>query len=254
MFPRWSDRIADAKRGSLWRPIRKLYKKAKAAREAALSARESRQKAQTQPQAIWGPSAPTGAQLSGLEPAVDYMAIDPALTADSNRIRPRLITDMIFSESSAHTLSSESPMPYTKIPTTSNPVPDPASIRRNQRHEEFLRSRNLKRSTEVDMPPPPFDFDSIVSDSGASVAQAFLAWPDMNFDIPVAFPTSSYDTVQPQAPASAIAGTVAGNASILTDPAVLDTSMMNWTTWDEFVLDTYANLTPKSRSQGSEGS
>ncbi|KAI0441912.1 fungal-specific transcription factor domain-containing protein [Xylaria telfairii] len=250
VFPRWSVRIADAKRGSLWRPIRKLYKKAKAAREAALSARESQQK-QTQPQAIWGPAGP---QLSGLEPAVDYMAIDPALTADSDRIRPRLITDMILSESSSHTLSSDSPMPYAKIPTASNPVPDPASVRRNQRHEEFLRSKNLKRSTEVDMPPPPFDFESIVSDSGESMAQAFLAWPDMNFDMPAAFPAGSYDPVQPQAPTSAMAGTVAGDASILTNPAGLDTSMMNWSTWDEFVLDTYANLTPKSRSQRSEGS
>ncbi len=31
VFPLWAERIADTKRGTLWRPIRKLYKKAKAA-------------------------------------------------------------------------------------------------------------------------------------------------------------------------------------------------------------------------------
>ncbi|KAI1079035.1 fungal-specific transcription factor domain-containing protein [Whalleya microplaca] len=35
VFPRWSETIADTKSGNLWRPIRKLYKKAKAARAAA---------------------------------------------------------------------------------------------------------------------------------------------------------------------------------------------------------------------------
>ncbi|RYP78574.1 hypothetical protein DL770_006869 [Monosporascus sp. CRB-9-2] len=36
VFPLWAERIADTKRGTLWRPIRKLYRKAKAARRAAL--------------------------------------------------------------------------------------------------------------------------------------------------------------------------------------------------------------------------
>ncbi|KAI1763550.1 fungal-specific transcription factor domain-containing protein [Hypoxylon sp. FL1150] len=35
VFPAWSEVIADTKSGTLWRPIRKLYKKAKAARAAA---------------------------------------------------------------------------------------------------------------------------------------------------------------------------------------------------------------------------
>ncbi|KAI1383885.1 fungal-specific transcription factor domain-containing protein [Hypoxylon trugodes] len=38
IFPRWSEVIADTKNGTLWRPIRKLYKKAKAARNAATAA------------------------------------------------------------------------------------------------------------------------------------------------------------------------------------------------------------------------
>lgn len=36
VFQRWSLRIADSERGMLWRPIRKLYKKAKAARSMAV--------------------------------------------------------------------------------------------------------------------------------------------------------------------------------------------------------------------------
>ncbi|KAI1413146.1 fungal-specific transcription factor domain-containing protein [Hypoxylon sp. FL1857] len=35
VFPRWSEVVADTKSGALWRPIRKLYKKAKEARAAA---------------------------------------------------------------------------------------------------------------------------------------------------------------------------------------------------------------------------
>ncbi|KAI2604386.1 fungal-specific transcription factor domain-containing protein [Hypoxylon fragiforme] len=37
VFPRWSEVIADTKSGTLWRPIRKLYKKAKAARRGAIN-------------------------------------------------------------------------------------------------------------------------------------------------------------------------------------------------------------------------
>jgi hypothetical protein len=40
-FPLWRDKIADSSRGTLWRPIRKLMKRAKAAREAALMQRLS---------------------------------------------------------------------------------------------------------------------------------------------------------------------------------------------------------------------
>lgn len=37
MYPLWKDKVADSARGALWRPIRKLLKKAKAARSEALS-------------------------------------------------------------------------------------------------------------------------------------------------------------------------------------------------------------------------
>ncbi|KAI0434952.1 fungal-specific transcription factor domain-containing protein [Xylaria sp. FL1042] len=261
VFPRWSDRIADAKRGSLWRPIRKLYKKAKAARKAALSTGEGGGPAgheqvtsQTQPQeqaqvqSIWG-SAPDS-QLSGLESTVDYMAIDPALTADSGSIRPRLITDMIISESSAHTLTSGSPMPYVKIGSVNTNT----SLNKNQTPELPL-SQNSRRDMDMNMGSTTFNFDDIIGDPGQSIAQAFLGWPDLNFNIPAAHSAGEHDTVPSQAPAPVMTGMGTGEGPMVTDPALLDPSTMNWTTWDEFVLDTYAaDSTPKSRSLGSEGS
>ncbi|KAJ8122144.1 hypothetical protein ONZ43_g1587 [Nemania bipapillata] len=93
--------------------------------------------------------------------------------------------------------------------------------------------------------PPSFDFDALMRDSGQSMAQALFAFPDLSFDMPA---------VPSQAPAAIAEGTTAGGGAMLTDPALLETNMANWSTWDEFVLDTYANSTPKSGSGGSEGS
>ncbi|TGJ85691.1 hypothetical protein E0Z10_g3069 [Xylaria hypoxylon] len=247
VFPRWSNKIADAKRGSLWRPIRKLYKKAKAARKAALSTGEgggdaSHPRTQAQVLPTWGTSASVsapGSQLSSLEPIVDYMVIDPALTEGSDSIRPRLITDMILSESSAHTLISESPIPYTKIAAN-------ASTDINQR-PGFSLCPIPKRNTET----TPFDFNAVMGDSGQSIVESMLGWSDLSFDISAA---SEYGIIPSQAPAPVTTGTVTGEGSMVTGPPLLDPTMMNWTTWDEFVLDTYANSTPKSVSWGSEGS
>ncbi|KAI1123280.1 fungal-specific transcription factor domain-containing protein [Nemania abortiva] len=256
VYPRWRDKIADAKRGSLWRPIRKLYKKAKAAREAALSTGggEINRGAVGQPlapaQSIWGTpasasiSAP-GPQLSGLEPAVDYMAIDPALTADSTGgIRPRLITDMILAESSARTIALESRMSYAKLSADMN------AIMNRTQSPQFSPFQTPGGSTEANTQSPSFNFDS-----GQSMAQALFPWPDLSFDMPAAPSASGHDPVPPQTPAPAMPVTMTGEEPMLTDPALLENNMMNWSTWDEFVLDTCAaDSTPKSGSGGSEGS
>lgn len=44
VYPLWAHVVADTRRGQLWRPIRKLYKKAKAARTAALRQEEQESK------------------------------------------------------------------------------------------------------------------------------------------------------------------------------------------------------------------
>ncbi|KAI0126938.1 fungal-specific transcription factor domain-containing protein [Xylariales sp. AK1849] len=45
VYPKWSKTVADSKRGSLWRPIRKLYKKAKEARAGAIREEEEEEEA-----------------------------------------------------------------------------------------------------------------------------------------------------------------------------------------------------------------
>ncbi|KAI1425097.1 fungal-specific transcription factor domain-containing protein [Xylaria sp. FL1777] len=264
VFPRWCDKIADAKRGSLWRPIRKLYKKAKAAREAAVSSGESDRftrheqllpQTQTQEQAqvhsAWGAAASgaeSGSQLGGLESTIDYMAIDPALTAGPDSIRPRLITDMIISESSVHTITSASPMPYSKIAS----IDSNTSIDRNQT-SGFSLSQTSRGNTE-NLGSIPFNLEDIIGDSGHSIAETFLGWPDLNFDLPSVPSAGEHDTVPSQELAPVITGRETREGPTVADPPMIDPTMMNWTTWDEFVLETYADSTPKSGSWGSEGS
>ncbi|KAI3324823.1 hypothetical protein HD806DRAFT_56535 [Xylariaceae sp. AK1471] len=280
MFPRWSGMIADAKSGSLWRPIRKLYKKAKAAKETAMSkgrggsgVRQKPSQSQSQPQvsaqlqSTRGPSSSTSASrlLSGLELQDDEIAIDPALTApksgftpsctstedavmrDLDGIRPRLIGDMIISESSAHTLTSIPPTHSTTATTISaNTNP---SIDMNQ-SSAFSSFPNTNVNTETNTGSALLDFGGITSDM-AQISPSWFAWPDVSFDMPTVPSASTHDSTPSQAPASAMTNTVTGREGpLLTDPALLD-NRMDWSTWDEFVLDTCA--TPKSGSGGSDG-
>lgn len=60
VYEPWSQRIADSSRGSLWRPIKKLYAKAKHAREATWAA------SQTVGTSIYTPSYAEGMQLPSL--------------------------------------------------------------------------------------------------------------------------------------------------------------------------------------------
>ncbi|KAK5631553.1 hypothetical protein RRF57_007267 [Xylaria bambusicola] len=246
VFPRSSAIIADTKRGSLWRPLRKLYKKAKAARAEALGnsghAPLLHSRSQTQPTSEAAASIPaTISQLSSLESTIDYMAIDPALTADAkSSIRPRLITDMIISESSAHTLTSKSPTPYA---TLANPatVTLPNTL-----------TQNSRRDMNTSMGSAPFTMDDLISDPGQSIVQSLLGWPDLTFDIPAAPSAGEPATVSSQAPAPEMMDT--GDEPTVSNHGFFDPPGMHWSTWDEFVLDTYAGPTSHSGSLGSEGS
>ncbi|TPX17149.1 uncharacterized protein E0L32_003267 [Thyridium curvatum] len=66
VFPMWRDRIADAKRGTLWKPIRKLLKRA----------REARARAQEQPQAGHGQQQPAAGEASSALAGGDSAEID----------------------------------------------------------------------------------------------------------------------------------------------------------------------------------
>ncbi|KAI1815557.1 hypothetical protein GGS20DRAFT_327682 [Poronia punctata] len=205
VFPRWSATIADAKRGNLWRPLRKLYKRAKTARAAVATTTSSsssslgdhyqQQREQTQTQISWGPNN----------------AFEPTSTPTSlnDTPHPRFISDMIIPESSApHALPPPPPPPNTE--SVFAPKGDVA-IENN------------------------FNFDA--------VTPSWFPWPDLSFDMGAIGP----DITQSDPLAMADTGTGL-------DPTLLDSNTMDWTTWDEFVLDTYADSTPKSNSGASEGS
>ncbi|KAI0188416.1 fungal-specific transcription factor domain-containing protein [Astrocystis sublimbata] len=322
VFPRWGVIIADTKRGSLWRPIRKLYKKAKAAREAALTCMsavggQSHSQSQLQPQypapsrpnsqqtqeqqapAIWGQStlplsvnnnnSPRSAAGNNFDTA---MAIDATSTASDadHALRPRLITDMLISEGSGHTSAaygSGPPMSY--MPSTST-APAPTTTPTANRSSPGI-------GTRIPGGPFPFAFDSIMSENGQSMAQALLGWPDMGFDptnpnpdlnlknntntntsmsmsmgmsmpdmnLNMTYPGTAaggFDPTHPHPHSQGPSAAATIPTSAMTgdpilrggyDSGLLDTTnMMDWSTWDEFVLDTYADTTPKSGSGGSE--
>ncbi|KAI0505780.1 fungal-specific transcription factor domain-containing protein [Xylaria bambusicola] len=246
VFPRSSAIIADTKRGSLWRPLRKLYKKAKAARTQALgnAGHASLPQSRSRPQPISEVAASTSAarsHLGGLESTIDYMAIDPALAPEGeSSIQPRLITDMIIWESSAHTLTSGSPTPYAALGKADITTPP------------NTHAQNSRRNMDTSMGSAPSTMDDLINDPGQSIVQALLGWPDLTFDIPPA-PSAGEPAIVPlQAPASEMMDT--GYIPTASDQGFPDPPGMNWSTWDEFVLDTYAGSAPRSGSLGSEGS
>ena len=196
VFPKWSDIIADTKRGSLWRPLRKLYKKAKAARRAALGnsgpapSSQTRSQAQTQPQtqAVWGATpAPPESQFGGLESTIDYMAIDPTLAADAESIRPRLITDMIISESSAHTLSS-APPPLSYAPISSGNTTTSTNLSTLPQGSRGDIQMNMGGSAS-------FHYDDVTSEQGQSIVHALLGWPELGYGMPPALSVGAPGTV-----------------------------------------------------------
>jgi len=338
VFPRWSGTIADTKRGSLWRPLRKLYKKAKAAREATLAAkgktagevaRQSQAQAQVPVSASWGPSASTSSLASTLVsttctsshvssslephgggsssnssskvytiygPGSETFIKDTAMRdvspgsgsgngSGSGIMRPRLITDMIISESAAHSHPRDLPPAYnsnnnTRSTTNTNTTTTTTTTIRtiNPETDSIFAPKGV---SHVETAPPPnsnpnfnlsLNFDPMANDMANSLAQSWFAWPDLNFDI-----VGSIGGGNTAAAAATGGGGGGGGGGImptqtaimdgagtgaaaaqhglaLNDPALLDESRMDWTTWDEFVLDTYADSTPKSGSGASEAS
>ncbi|RYP69817.1 hypothetical protein DL769_005169 [Monosporascus sp. CRB-8-3] len=113
VFPLWAERIADTKRGTLWRPIRKLYRKAKAARRAALggedrvpSVRDETTMPNPAPGAIRNPTANTApptavepltgpATLPAIPPTLVGLSISPSTDWSGNAMMwPDISFDM----------------------------------------------------------------------------------------------------------------------------------------------------------------
>lgn len=245
VFPRWSEKIADARRGSLWRPIRKLYKKAKAAREAALASKTT----QGQTQAPRAQSWEVPSQVSGLGTQINNMALDPALTAPNMAmnvpaptqdismgedpiLQPRLLQDMILADPTANTLSSTAPMNHT-ITEPMNPI----------------AMNNMNIDPNTNNPSSSFSPQSF-DDLSNAITQSLFSFADVNFDMAG---MSQPPSLQNNAPHAMF------GAPMFAQPLgemnnTGNANAMDWTPWDEFVLDTFADSGSKSgESEGHAG-
>ncbi|KAI0377669.1 fungal-specific transcription factor domain-containing protein [Hypomontagnella monticulosa] len=225
VFPRWSEVIADTKSGSLWRPIRKLYKKAKAARLAA--------------------TRPAGTASTSTSAAVPVPVADTSLpTPTINTPAPTIaVTPSTAGGSVATTTTYDSPMSGTAPATmsvTSNAEADPDTtihVRSGDLRTSGLAfgvslgggyhgiltqpegqyAAEIQQAREPSVPP---DLDKL-SSSPYALNEAMWGWRDLSFDMPM------LDI---------------GGPSIMTD----------WSTWDDFVTETQADADERSKSGSSE--
>ncbi|KAI1502498.1 fungal-specific transcription factor domain-containing protein [Biscogniauxia marginata] len=193
VFPKWSRVIADAKRGTLWRPIRALYKKAREARDAAAAARmaegrgqshhaeglRQQQQQQQQQQEVGHIKTEQEQQVSS---GLGDLDMDMDMDMGMEIGRGMNVVDSTIADSMAGSGGGGG---------------DGGS------------------SYESIVPPDLGDLSLNLPTNGMS--QEWLAWPDISFDMPPS------------------------------DSTGWDTGM-DWSTWDQFVLDTYADHQSKSGS------
>ncbi|KAI1338327.1 fungal-specific transcription factor domain-containing protein [Xylariaceae sp. FL0016] len=191
VFPEWSEIIADTKRGSLWRPIRKLHKKAKAARQAALRADA------IAPGAVWG-----AGYVQGDGPAMNKPA--ERIKEETSQVRQRPHPG---ADTTAVTENSMNKGAGEMMIESSLALDDSSA---------FGGSFNGR--------PPDLTNMSLTAPEASSLSQTWLAWPDLSFD------QTNFSL-----PSSELAGE----------------NTIDWTTWDEFVFDTYAGTQSKSESSES---
>ncbi|KAI0023879.1 fungal-specific transcription factor domain-containing protein [Xylariomycetidae sp. FL0641] len=199
VLPYWGEIIADSRRGSLWRPIRKLYKKAKAARDAAAAAAGA---AATPPP---DPSA-TGVSFDSPPPAFSsgFAASGPPAMGQTNQ--------PVTAEGMAGVDMAMGGMPFAST-STMGAVPGGGY--------GMDAAFGQQQQTSIMPNLAGLDLDASVG----PMAHNWMPLPDINFDL------TNFNTT-PMNPS-----------------AMGDT--MDWSTWDEFVLDTYAENGSKSGS--SEG-
>ncbi|KAI0396519.1 hypothetical protein F5Y17DRAFT_105480 [Xylariaceae sp. FL0594] len=254
VFPRWSRTIADTERGDLWRPLRRLYKKAKSIRQADLMAKargggEMQHAAEAHPH----PTITTTTTTTTSEEDTSSIMHDdsvsvtiPGIDTDTDtgrKIHPRLINDMSFICDIIVSESAAAPPPP--------PPPSSSSVPNNNNN-----NNNNNPSTTTDI------------SSSQQQQQPWLTWPppdlnlNLNFDmgmggnnIPISMPLPPPMSMTETETDTNI--NTAGLAHALDDPTLLDESntRMDWSAWDEFLLDAYAaELTPQSGSGASEAS
>ncbi|KAI0169363.1 fungal-specific transcription factor domain-containing protein, partial [Hypoxylon sp. FL1284] len=152
-FPTWSLVIADAKSGTLWRPIRKLYKKAKAARNAAAGG--STNVAMTNATTTTATTTTIPTREAGRQ----------GHDTDSGTVFVR--TDLETRNEPPHSGINNTNATATTINTTTTPEPLGAY------------QMDVNRIGEPNIPP---DLD-MLSRSPYSLSQAMWSWGDLNYNI-----------------------------------------------------------------------
>ncbi|KAI2469808.1 fungal-specific transcription factor domain-containing protein [Annulohypoxylon bovei var. microspora] len=173
VFPRWSEVIADTKSGTLWRPIRKLYKKAKAARVAAVGAAAP---AATTPAAASGAvpgAASTTATTTTLPTHITANATSPA-TVDSTATR---ITTIVLKDGTIDVGTINMP---TKSPENPTRPPDGGEEDITMTEPESAFGAEIRDTREPSIPP---DLNSF-SMSPFAFNESMLGWRDLSFEVP----------------------------------------------------------------------
>ncbi|KAI1455798.1 fungal-specific transcription factor domain-containing protein [Annulohypoxylon moriforme] len=166
VFPRWSEVIADTKSGTLWRPIRKLYKKAKAARVAAIGATA----AATGVAVPRATTTPTMLANTATNPT-------PPASAPATRITTIVLKDGVIDVGTINmpTKNSENPSPNPHQPQA---IPEREDISMTEPESAF--GAEIRNAREPSIPP---DLSSL-SMSPFAFNESMFGWRDLNFEVP----------------------------------------------------------------------
>ncbi|KAI2630214.1 fungal-specific transcription factor domain-containing protein [Hypomontagnella submonticulosa] len=225
VFPRWSEVIADTKSGTLWRPIRKLYKKAKAARLAATD--------------TTGAAATIPAAAFAMAPTAGVSLPTPTFNTPAAAAAPAAATPGTAGGTTGGSIAATNTYdtPMSETTTASTTVPDTTiHVRSGDLRTSGLAfgvslgggyhgiltqpgqyAADIQQSREPSVPP---DLNKL-STSPYALNESMWGWRDLNFDMPM------LDI---------------GGPTIMTD----------WSTWDDFVTETQADADDRSKSGSSE--
>ncbi|OTA68758.1 hypothetical protein K449DRAFT_412491 [Hypoxylon sp. EC38] len=164
VFPRWSEVIADTKRGTLWRPIRKLYKKAKEARTAATTGTASTGISTAD-------TAPTGSTI-----AAPTITVDTTAAEGRTRITTITIKDGEMDVGRIN-LGTNNQHNTAKLPE----VMDESTIMVATTTEpDSAYGPEIRNTREPSVPP---DLNAL-SMSPYALSESMFGWKDLNLDIP----------------------------------------------------------------------
>ncbi|KAI1375319.1 fungal-specific transcription factor domain-containing protein [Hypoxylon crocopeplum] len=150
VYPRWSEVIADTKSGTLWRPIRKLYKKAKAARAAAAG----------------------GGGIGTTTSSGTAVATTAALAP--------MITSTTAAPSTRDDIGAGADTIYVRTDNL-EPTRLPEGVDAATTESESAYGMEIRKSRE---PSIPLDLEKL-STSPFAFSESMWAWRDLSFDIPL---------------------------------------------------------------------